>query len=299
MAFRQCGSCGASVDVPDEVRSTTCTFCDSALVDATIEQSEPIDRVVPFAIPADQAVKRLRAHLASRWFAPEALRKVAHADELDQVFVPFWCFDALARSTFGCDVGIYWYRTETYTVTVNGKTETRTRQVRETEWFDFTGSHVRQWFDHLVSASRGLPEHEANAIEPFDLGRSQPYTPAAVAGIIAERSTVSHAEAKSTALQELANLEAEVIARSHLPGDTYRGLNSSTTAEIEPPRLVLMPIWIGAVRGPKGPVRLLVNGQTGEVVGNVPTSPYKIALVVSIILMLLGALFLGIWLAGT
>jgi hypothetical protein len=292
--FLQCASCGARVEVPEEVRSTTCAFCDSALVDGAAEQAEPVDRVVPFVIPRERASGLLREHLASRWFAPEALRKATRPDELRQVFVPFWCFDALARSEFQCGIGIYWYRTETYTTTENGKTVTRTRQVRETEWFDFAGSHVRQWFDHLVSASVGLPEHEANALEPFDLGRSVPYASAAVAGIVAERATVGHDQALATARQELADLEAAVIAREHLPGSTYRDLRSTTRAEMDEPRLVLMPIWIGSVRRPDGAVRMVVNGQTGEVVGKVPTSTYKVALAVALTLLLIGALVLAL-----
>ena len=255
--------------------------------------------MVPFVIPKERAASLLRAHLAGHLFAPEALRKAARTEELKSLFIPFWCFDALARSEFRCDVGIYWYRTETYTTTENGKTVTRTRQVRETEWFDLTGSHVRQWFDHLVSASKGLPEAEANALEPFDLGRSVPYAPAAVAGIIAERCTVSHADAEGVARQELADLEAAVISREHLPGDTHRNLSSHTRADLDPPRLVLVPIWIGMVRGPAGIVRLLVNGQTGEVVGKVPVSGYKVALVVSIVLLLLVALLLGLFLGAS
>ena len=50
-------------------------------------------------------------------------------------------------------------------------------------------------------------------------------------------------------------------------------------------RLVLLPVWIAAVPGPNGPLRMLVNGQTGEVVGEVPRSGWKIALAVALVLL--------------
>lgn len=286
---RRCGGCGASVEVPETVRATTCAFCDSALVDVQADAAEPVDRVVPFAVDRRQAGERLQAYLAGRWFAPESIRRATTPDELREVLVPFHAFDAVARTSFSAQVGVYWYRTETYTVTVNGKTQVRTRQVRETEWFPLEGSHVRQWFDHLVSASRGIPEAQANALEPFDLGLAQPYAPSLLAGRVAERATVPKAEAAAVACQELARLEQQVIAAGHLPGDTHRALSSSTAADLSAPRLVLLPVWIAVVRGPSGPIRLLVNGQSGEVVSDaIPTSWWKVGLLVTLILALLG-----------
>ncbi len=294
MSARRCSACGATVELPEGRRAATCAFCDSALVDEAAQDLEPVDRVVPFGVPRERAATLLRGFLQGHWFAPEAVRRAARPDELTDVLVPFWVFDAVARTTFLAKVGVHWYRTETYTVRVNGKTQTRTRQVRETEWFPLDGSHVRQWFDHLVSASKGLPEAEANQLEPFDLGASLPYAPALVSGLTAERPTVDREEAGSVARQELARLEQQVIALRHLPGDTSSNLRSETTAALEPARLVLLPVWVAAVKGPSGPVRLLVNGQSGEVVGQVPRSWWKIGALVVIVLLVVLGVFLAV-----
>jgi len=297
---RQCSACGAQVELADNVRSTTCAFCDNALVDVDAQEAEPIDAVVPFRVDRRQAGELLRATIADKWLAPEVLRKATTPDELNDVLVPFYVFDAVARTSFSARVGIYWYRTETYTVTVNGKTQTRTRQVRETDWHALSGSHVRQWFDHLVSAARGLPEAYANELEPFDLGAAVPYAPSLLAGLTAERATVPRGEAKRVASEELAQLEQQVIARKHLPGDTHSGLKSRTTSDLEAPRLVLLPVWIAVVAGPKGPLRLMVNGQTGEVVSDsFPTSWWKVGCLVFVVLGLVAFVLAGILGAGT
>ena len=261
--------------------SARCTFCDAALVEAPPPAHTP-DRVVPFVLTRDQAAGRLRAHLAGRWFAPEVLRRAASPEALRAALVPHHVHDAVARTTFSASIGIYWYRTETYSVTVNGKRQTRTRRVRETEWYPLRGSHVRRWQDHLVSASQGLPEAEANALEPFDLGRALPYAPALVAGVAAELPTVDVAAARPVAEAELRRLERDVIASEHLPGDTHRHLESDTEVEISAVTLALLPVWIAVYRGPSGPVRLLVNGQTGEVAGAVPTSLVKVGVAVAL-----------------
>ncbi len=286
MAARRCQQCGATVELPDDVFSTSCAFCDSPLVDVE-EDQEPVDRVAPFDVPRDRAGSLLKGYLQDSWMAPESVRKAARPDELRPVLVPFYAYDAVARTNFSAKVGIYWYRTETYTTTVNGKTVVRTRQVKETDWHSFRGSHARKWFDHLVSASKGLPEAEANELEPFDLGRALPFSPALTAGLEAEYPTIHHDQAKRTAASELADLEKEAIASGHLPGDTHRSLESNTNVNIDVIRLVLLPVWIAAFPGPDGPIRLLVNGQTGEVVGSVPRSYWKIGCIVFVVLTLL------------
>jgi hypothetical protein len=301
MSAKRCSQCGATVEVDDKAYAATCAFCESALVD-TATASEPPDRVVPFTVDRNRAGILLKEWLAGNWLAPETLRKAVRPDDLRAVFVPFYAYDATARSSYSCRIGVYWYRTETYTTSVNGKTQVRTRQVRETEWSPLAGSYVAQWFDHLVSASRGLPEIEANQLEPYDLGRAVGFSVEQTAGIAAEIPTVPHEEAASVAKKEVDLLQKRKIEASHLPGDTHSDLVTSTALEVGRVQLLLLPVWISVYPGPSGAVRVLVNGQTGEVVGAIPRSGWKIgclvlaliavvATIVSIVLAVMGVGF--------
>jgi len=290
MAARRCEQCGATVELPDGAMGATCAFCDSALVESA-EQAEQVDAVASFDISRERAGALLRDHLQGNWMAAESVRRAAQPDELRSVLVPFYAYDAVARTQFSAKIGIYWYRTETYTTVVNGKSVTRTRQVKETDWQGFSGSHAKRWFDHLVSASKGLVEEEANALEPFDLGRALPFSPALTAGLEAEHPTIERATAKGTAAQELSEREKSAISAGHLPGDTHRSLKSESKVEVERVRLVLLPVWVSAFSAPQGSIRLLVNGQTGEVVGQVPRSKWKVGCaVVGVILAVFAAL---------
>lgn len=288
-----CPQCAAQVSLPAGRISDSCSFCESPLVAAERVALEPVDRVAPFVLDNTQAAGRLRTHLAGSWLAPETVRRGATPEALDPVLVPFWVYQATARSRWTAKVGIWWYRTETYTVVVDGKTQTRTRQVKETEWFPTSGSHVATYVDHLVSGSRGLPEHEANALEPFDLGRSRAYAPAMLAGLIAEQPSVDHAQARHTAHQELTELEHRAI-QAFLPGDESTGLQNQTETALSDVELVMLPVWIATFDHGAKVWRLLVNGQTGEVVGSVPRDPKKIAGLVLIALVVLGVLLAAV-----
>ena len=286
-----CPGCGAEVAFPADVMSTACAFCETPLVKAPSEDREPVDAIAPFVLTARQASGRLQQHLAGRWFAPESIRKAAQPEEFRGVLVPFWVYDATARSAWSASIGIHWTETETYTVVVNGKTETRTRVKRHTDWHAANGTHAADYRDHLVSGSKGLPEAEANALEPFDLGRAQPFDPRFVAGMLAEYPSVDHEEAARVAHEELSGLQQTAIAR-FLPGDTHRRLSSQTDVDVQRVRLVLLPVWVATYHHKGSLFRMSVNGQTGEVVGAVPRSWKKVSLAIGLVVLGLGLVLL-------
>ncbi|MCA9571637.1 MAG: hypothetical protein KC656_27550, partial [Myxococcales bacterium] len=276
--LRQCTNCGAAVEVDDAVLSATCRFCDSPLVDGA-RAAEVVDGVVPFTVPKARARDAIVRWLAGLWFVPTALQRASRADELGAVFVPAYAHEALCRSRWTARIGLHWTRTETYTTVENGKTVTKTRQVTETEWFPTSGTHAVVWHDHLVSASQGLSEAESNALEPFDLGQAVPFAPEVVAGVAAEQPTRTHAEVDAVAHDELLGRARDAVARL-LPGDRSSGLSVQTDVDVQGVRLVLLPVWIAAVTAGGHTVRVLVNGQTGEVVGQVPTDWGKVVVAV-------------------
>lgn len=283
-----CPQCGAAVEIPQDRAADTCSFCETPLVieAGEGEPAESFDRVVPFGIPRERAGSLLKTFLAADIWAPEAVRRAARPERIHGVFVPFYLYDGVARSQYRAEVGLHWYRTEHYTVVVNGRVQHRTRQVQETEWFTVDGAHVATYTRQLVSGSRGLPEAEANQLEPFDLGRALPYSDALTAGWIAERPNVTHEEAAATVAREVAASENTVIQRSFVPGDRVRNVTNQTQLTIGKVDLALLPVWIATWTFDGKVLRLLVNGQTGEVVGKLPRSNWKIAGAVSIVVLL-------------
>jgi hypothetical protein len=272
-----------------------CSYCGSPLVDdARAEQA--IDQVAPFRVEKSVAQTKLREFLAGKFWAPSALRKLrVDARGLRGVLVPFWVYAGVVRSEYASRIGIYWYRTETYT---DSKGKTRTRTVRETEWFSLDGTAARRVQDHLVSASTGLSEAEANALEPFDLGWARDFDPRLVSGFEAELPSVDRGQANQTAAEELRDLEAARIQSSFLPGDVHTVKQISSAVDIERCQIVLLPVWMSSFKHKGAVHRLLVNGQTGEVIGQVPKSVAKIALAVLGAVALIGVAFLIYLLVG-
>jgi hypothetical protein len=277
--------------------SIRCGYCDAPMVDEA-RATGRVDAVVPFRVPQRGALDRLRVYLDGKRWAPRELRQLrVDGRGLRGVLVPFLAYDGVVRSEYRSKVGIHWYRTETYTDS-EGKTQTRT--VTETEWFELSGTAARQVVDHLVTASVGLAESEANAIEPFDLGWAQPFDARLLAGYEAELPSVATRDADQMAATELRDLEAARITHTLLPGDVNQMTWIASKVEISARKLLLLPIWIATYHHGQGDraivLRLLVNGQTGEVVGDVPVSRWKIAAAVLAGLLVVAGIALIIWL---
>jgi hypothetical protein len=282
-SLRSCPSCGAVITQPPQRISHGCSYCGSALVEAD-RGAVAVDRVGPFRISAAAAEERLRQHLAARWWAPERLRRAAREGKVDArlvegVLVPFYAYDATCRSRYETRVGLHWYETKT----VTGKDGERKREVeRHTEWFPLKGSAVHQLRDHLVSASVGLSGLEVMALSPFDLGRTRPFDPRLLAGWPAELPSRSRGDTDRDAAEQIRAREIRRIGQEHLPGDAHRDTRVSCQVELGEAELVLLPVWVAALRHANRLHRMVVNGQTGRCHGHAPVSPFKVALAVAL-----------------
>ena len=281
----RCENCGAEVAVDPDRRSYTCAFCDSTyVVEFTPEDTgrQTPEFVIGFAVTAEQAHERFRRWLGENsWFRPGDLKSARIEEKLQGVYLPFWSFSMLARSDWSASIGEYWWRTETYTTTdKDGKTVTKTRRVRETEWWGLRGKHHHYYSGYLVSGSRGLAQRDAQRIKPFHLAALRRYEPYFLAGWLSEEYSVERSEALETCRQEFFRREQQNVA-DHLPGDTNRQLRVETHFEQANSDLILLPIYLLSYRYRDKLYRFMLNGQTGKTAGDKPLSGWRVAAAVA------------------
>ncbi|OJH36229.1 hypothetical protein [Cystobacter ferrugineus] len=285
----RCQSCGAELVVAAESFSTVCPYCAAPSV---VERPASEERPVPsfalgFALTREVATERVKHWLRTRHPWTHGGLKRASLQDVRGVYAPAWLYSARAESRYSASIGENYQETETYTTTENGKTVTKTRTVTKTEWRSLQGEHSEYVLDVLVTASRGLPNAELEALEPFDLRALARYEPALVAGWIAEEPSLSREESLRQAREE----SRERIGRrlsAFMPGDSHRELRHDTRLEEESLDVCLVPVWVLAARyAPDAPpLRVVVNGQSGEVFGQAPVSWAKVLLTVLAVLAL-------------
>lgn len=292
-----CESCGAALQVAPNERTALCPYCTSPSV---VERPPAPDRPTPlfgvgFVLPREDAVARVRRWIRSRGIFTHSAFKKAPVENTRGVYLPAYLYGAVARADYRAEIG------ENYTVTetkrVNGKTVVRRKT--KTEWRSLAGRYACYVRDVIVTASRGIPNVELEAIEPFDLRALKRYSAGLISGWISEEPSITVSDCFDLAREEARSTVGRLLAR-FMPGDKHRDLEASIRLEEEVLELLLLPVWVFAVKyhPEKPPVRILVNGQTGRVAGKPPLSTLKIVMAVLLGLAVVGGIALAVWLAG-
>lgn len=289
-----CDSCGSAVVFEPPEVAGLCPFCGVALVTEpkTANAKLPPDAVLPVQVPKEQAQEEVRQWLRSRWFAPNALKRLASQEAIQGVYLPFWSYNADTQSSYVGERGTHYYVTETYTETdSDGNTVQKTREVQHTSWSYASGCVSLSFNNLLVAASKSVQEKRLNELEPWTFDKLCRYDSEYLAGFKAQHYQVELSEGFKVAEHRMAG-PIDHAVRCDIGGDDQR-VNSIQTQYLNATyRHLLLPVWIGSYRFKGEIFQVVVNASTGEVQGERPYSFWKISsLVAAILALLLGLLF--------
>ncbi len=285
-----CPSCGAQIEVMGANHATECPFCATPVVlDTGTQRLIKPQAVVPFKLTETEARQAMITWMGRLWFAPNSLLEYSRKGRaLNGIYVPYWTFDADTASNYTGQRGEYYWETEYYTATVDGRSERRERQVRKTRWYSASGHVTRDFDDVLAIASHALPKPLADKSEPWEMGDLAPYNPEFLAGFQAEGYTVSLADGHVEGRQRMTKVIYDDV-RQDIGGDEQRVNSVDTDWSDETFKHILLPVWMAAYKYNNKSYRFLVNGQTGEVQGERPWSIWKIGFAVVVAVAVVAA----------
>lgn len=288
-----CPSCGAETVTAAIQHSVSCPFCGSHYVCEPTASQRIIrpETLIPFRIGKAEAKQRFHKWAKRRLLAPNAFRRAAAAPDMQGVYLPHFTFDTDLFTAYRGEGGRT--RVETYTVRVNGKTQTRTRTY--TVWYPIAGSHRMQLDDLPFCASGSVDTKLLDKIRPFSGKVLNVYNPAFLAGFVAERYSLGpgegFAEIKGLAERRMAE---EIKRREGY--DSYRLMSYDHTYNRVLFKHILLPVWMSTYRFREKAYPFFVNGETGKAAGKAPLSPLKVALLALFsigLIALLSVLFAG------
>ncbi len=288
-----CDGCGSAVVFEPPEVAGACSFC-GAMIVAEPRAADPMiapDAVLPVKVTKDAAQKEVREWISTRWFAPNALQKMAQQEGIAGVYLPFWTYAADTQSQYRGERGVHYFETEYFTTTDSeGRQVQASRQVMRTAWSPAAGQVARRFDDVLVPATKSVNEVRLNALEPWDLPQLCAYDPEYLAGFKAQRYQVDLPSGFEKAKHVMEGVITQDIRRD-IGGDEQRIEQVNTATSNETFRHLLLPVWIGAYRFQGKVFQVVVNARTGEVQGERPYSAMKITLLVLGILILILILF--------
>lgn len=282
-----CQQCNGALQVGPLDKTSTCPWCGSGnIVKRPPRPGMPQPSfVIGFTKSADEVKRDVKAwsKRVSFW-APRAFRKL-EVEQLRPVYLPAYLVSGVVKGHWSAKAGYEYRKLKSR----NGKTEMET----ETEWHSVGADYALRVHDLLISASERVSNGELQKLEPYDLGRLARYSDAAIAGWPAEEPARDVNSLDDSLTNEVTASMAPRL-RALVPGEKVDDF-TFTSAIVDPAfASVLVPVWTMMVRWheTKPRVRVLVNGQTGQVTGKVPTSWLKVTLAVLLVLAALGG---AIW----
>jgi DNA-directed RNA polymerase subunit RPC12/RpoP len=287
----KCEKCGAETTMPQEVTAGTCPFCGANLVFTTrTSRLLKPNALLPFKITQTQGFEDFRRWINGLWFAPNDLKKYAQSEgKLAGIYVPYWTYDSDTTSFYRGARGDDYWETETYTAEENGRSVTRTREVRRTRWTSVSGTVWNRFDDVLVVASNSLPRKYADRLQPWDLPNLVSYSDEYLSGFRAESYQVD----LSAGFEIARNVMDEGIRASvhrDIGGDHQRIDSVKTSYGKITFKHILLPVWLSAYRYRDKIYRILINARTGELQGERPFSAWKIAAAVAAAIVIIGIL---------
>jgi hypothetical protein len=282
----QCQSCRA-IMVYDAARvGQNCEFCGSPALVAYEEIKSPIrpEGVLPFRIDRHRVRDDIRRWWRGKWLAPGRLARAALVDTVKSLYIPYWTFDARAHCPWDAEAGHYYY------VSVEGrdsKGQRVVRQERRVRWEPASGVVDHVFDDEPVPGTTGIATDLLKQVEPFPTGDVVPYDTAFLSGHVVEHYQVALTEATGDSEAQMRAALEQLCARQ-VPGDTYRKLVIHPTFSGRTFKHLLVPIWLLVYVFGRTSYQVVVNGYTGKIAGRYPFSPWKIAFLILLALVVFG-----------
>ncbi len=253
-----CGGCETTFAHDADQPPGRCPYCHSEELEESSRHNEVItpSGLIPFMVSRQTAQAQLAAELNS-WFLAEGLRKLLQPDEMQGVYMPYFLYDALTRSSWRAESGFRVVKL------------IKDTPVDQLSW-ESTGGYYEHFFEGVsIPFTMGIDDLEG--ILPFDLGQLVPYDPRFLKSFTTELYQVDEVATFGQADAMMSDsIKEEVLKRA--PGKEQRAMKITSEKFALGFRHVLVPVWIGVFHYRGEMFQYLINGQTGEMVGEHPLS---------------------------
>ena len=259
MRVYACQSCGGEIVADESTGATTCPYCgNNVVMKGQFEGDKRPDKIIPFKLDKKAAKQAYLAHLKGKLFLPSVFKQQNHIDEIKAVYVPFWLLNADAEADIDYDA------TRIH-VWEKGDTE-----YTETEYFDLHRQGSVSFQNVPTDCSRKMDDALMESIEPFYYQDLQPFSPAFLAGYLADRYDVSLEECMRRARVRIKKSVEDSFAKTASAYQTVRARQTSMSMMNTTYSYVLLPVWILNTTWKGQNFIFAMNGQTGKMVGDLP-----------------------------
>lgn len=264
-----CSSCGAELSVSDTEVSTYCAYCGQpTIVYNRVDKTRKPKYIIPFRITKEDAEIAIREELTKGFFIPSKVKEF-ETERISGIYLPYFLFD----------VSFYHKVKVSY-----GKNNKRVVEG------DCNFVRLRQ------DASKPVEDELSYALEPYDMTELKEFEPGYLSGFYADRFDISEKQLTNTVGRRCKEMFDDEIASS-CKGSVEELYYCKPEYEITKADYAFLPVWFMTFRYKDIPYTMMVNGQTGKVVGTVPFHKTKVVITFLLLVSLFSAplIALGFW----
>ncbi len=290
-----CSNCGATTSFDAGSQTLRCPFCGTQMAVRATGAAVPTitapQFVLPFKLDKDASIAKVRDWLGDSFFAPGDLKSRSSLDRGQGTYVPFWRFDADCDSEWEGEISQTKTRQVARSFTnSDGKSETRMEDEQYQTWHPRKGEHSGH-HRTFVCASQGLTQAEADTLMPFPEEGMRTYSTDLLVGYSSEEPGIDERGAWEPGEARIRDLE-----RDECQAEVERLTKVETRVSNRQSAICYLPVWLYNYRYDGKQFRVLVNGHTGEIVGDRPVSKLKVWATVAAVALVILAIILMIWL---
>lgn len=248
-------TCGAELAINGVESSTFCAYCGQpTIVFSRVSQALKPELIIPFKVQKEQAVEAIRKRFNQGFFIPKEIKNF-EVDRVRGIYIPYWLFDS------------YYYDRQLIKGKVGSGKNSRIRYyMREAEC---------NFSNLTLDASSNLNDESSQRLEPYDMTDLRPFEVGYMSGYYADRYDMGNKDLHSLASQRAGEMfNEQTLASCNARNKSI--VESNPRMEIQREIYAMFPAWFMTFRYHNMPYTMLVNGQTGKLVGAVPYDKKKV-----------------------
>ncbi len=254
----KCPNCGGAYTSNILTLSSKCDYCGTNMV--TDDKASHPDGCLPFSYGKASALKMFEDYVKTKKYVPDEFMKKPKLDSIDSLYLPVYTFNAELSSGYDGELS---------------ETHTDSDGDSHTSYFKISGTEMSKVNNLIVECSEHINQYQLGKIEPFDMSALKKFSPAFVYGYSVEYYNKSIEEASSMAKHLIEDrVRKQILSRYNY--DDVEHLNIDYKYITADYSYILVPTYRIRYKYKEKEYSSLMNGQTGKIYGNFPTSAWKV-----------------------
>ena len=256
-----CKSCGAEVIAAKEEAALTCPYCTNKIVlSDKVSGSLRPNGIIPFKLAKADLKKHLDDFYKDKKLLPKNFFSKSKMETVTGIYVPFWLFS-------GGIGGTYNFKCTKVSSHVSGD-----YRITETEYYNVSREGTVAFNDIPLDASEKIADALMDSVLPYDFSEVKDFDYRYLAGFAADRFDVPGRSLQERAQKRMENTAKNIATSKVSAGYTSASLlNYSLSAANVNVKYILLPVYTFSIDVDGRKYSFAVNGQTGKVVGELPT----------------------------